>query len=118
MPEQQYRFHFRRVTGRGVDYSEVVIRSGTVAAESDTVFYIDSNCLPDSRYIRSIIEGIELAREQAGPQAGRILLEVLSARDVSGESSPFGIRECARGAALSALGLPHLCPNPGVGVET
>jgi len=118
MPEDMHIFQFRCVTCRGDDHSEVVVRSLPVESSPGIVLSIDSGSLPDGRYIESIEEGIKMAWKEAGPKAMEVLLEVVSARDVSGESSPIGFREAARGAALKALGLPHLCPNPGVGVET
>lgn len=108
------KFKWRRITPRGDDYSEVEI---LIVPSSDGYRFlseVDAALLPDSRFLHSIEEGILLAFVKASVEFGRYQAKLVAAKDLTGQATPVGFRECAMGATLCCLGRQELAPNPGL----
>jgi len=117
-PAKFGKFEFRRVTGRGDDHSRVAVSFVQGGEELEIVEAPEKQTALAPEYWHCIEEGIRLAWLESGQGNIGGTVKVLSAVNVTGESTPVGLRECARGATLRALGLESLAPNPGVGIET
>ena len=110
-------YRIRRQSCRGIDYAEVKLKISP--SQSGGVFYsnVPEHVFPDSRYLVCIEKGVLAAFDSLDKDRQKYSVQLISAKDLSGESAPAAFQFCAEGAVCVYFGREDAAPGRGYDVE-